>query len=70
MVWKYDPEKIKKINPEDLVTKGPYRYDPKKKIDPKKFITKGPYKYDPKKKLTEEELKKHINLLREGPLRR
>jgi hypothetical protein len=24
----------------------------------------------PKKKLTDEELKKHINLLREGPLRR
>ena len=69
MVWKYDPEKIKKINPEDLVIKGPYRIK-KPVLRAEKFITKGPYKYDPKKKLTEEELKKHINLLREGPLRR
>jgi hypothetical protein len=67
MVWKYDPKKIKKIKPEDLITKEPYKYDPNKKIDPKKFLRKEPYKY-PKKKLTEEELKKHINLLREGPL--
>ena len=70
MVWKppkHDPNK--KIKPEDLITKGPYRYDPNKKIDPKKFIRKGPA-IIPKKKLTEEELKKHINLLREGPLRR
>tara|TARA_Y100001951_G_C11208451_1_gene221489 strand:- start:250 stop:453 length:204 start_codon:yes stop_codon:yes gene_type:complete len=65
MVYKYNPDE--EIDISKFIKKGPAIYDPNKKIDPKKFIKKGPA-IIPKKKLTEEELKRHINLLREGPL--
>jgi hypothetical protein len=39
----------------------PPKHDPNKKIKPEDLVTKGPA-IMPKKKLTEEEVKKHINL--------